>query len=113
MAYSRINIRTCSLVVVNVVADAAESIDEIEPCGRDMCGWRHKSRESIRAKNLMTYLDIVSISAQNKTLRYTLYTSRADLDRTYRGASTVEAKRCKRGFFEIRKYSTYGAGVPR
>jgi hypothetical protein len=101
------------------LAEMAEAIGEIEPCGRESCGWQHASREGIRAKKLMNYLDIISITENQKAVRYALYTSRADLSATYikgrkRGAfCQVEAKRCKHGFFDITKYSTYSAGLPR
>ena len=101
------------------VAEMAESIDDIEPCGRGGCGWDHKSREGIRAARLKPLLDIVSITAKQKAARYALYTSRADLSRTYsKGPKQgtfceVEAKRCKMGFYDITKYSTYAPGMPR
>lgn len=101
------------------LADAAEAIGEIEPCGRESCSWDHVSREGIRAEKLIDYLDIISITARQKAIRYALYTSRADLSTTYskgpkQGAfCQVEAKRCKDGFFDITKYSTYAAGLPR
>jgi hypothetical protein len=101
------------------LADAAEGIVEIEPCGRESCGWHHMSREGIRAEVLLNYLDIISITSKQKAIRYALYTSRADLNQTYskgrkRGVfCEVEAKRCKQGFYDIRKYSSYTAGLPR
>jgi hypothetical protein len=101
------------------LADAAEAIDEIEPCGRNDCGWDHKSREGIRAEKLKPYLDIISITAKQKAVRYALHTSRAALSTTYRMGPKqgtfceVEAKRCKHGFFDITKYSTHAAGLPR
>src|SRR5262245_23202376 len=60
------------------LADMAEAIGDIEPCGRHSCGWDHVSREGIPVKRLMDYLDIISITAKQKTVRYSLYTSRAD-----------------------------------
>ena len=101
------------------LADSAQSVDDIEPCGRSDCGWSHESREGIRAKKLIDYLDIISITAKEKVLRFALYTSRAEFNRTYRkkgkqGAfCEVEAKRCQRGFYDITKYSTYEPGLPR
>lgn len=101
------------------LADTAEVIGEIEPCGRESCGWEHVSREGIRAEKLTDYLDIISITDKQKAGRYAFYTSRADLSTTYskgqkQGAfCQVEAKRCKYGFFDITKYSTYAAGLPR
>jgi hypothetical protein len=99
------------------LAEAAQSIDDIEPCNRNECGWA--SREGIRTKRLIDYLDIISITARQKAVRYALYTSRADLNRAYskgtkRGSfCKVEAKRCKRGFYDITKYSTYEPGLLR
>jgi hypothetical protein len=101
------------------LADSAQTIDDIEPCGRTDCGWSHVSREGIRAKKLVDYLDIISIAAKERALRFALYTSRAELNRTYskerkQGAfCDVEAKRCKRGFYDITKYSTYEPGLLR
>lgn len=101
------------------LADAAQSIEDIEPCGRTNCGWDHDSREGIRAEKLKSYLDIIGITDKRSDIRYALYTSRADLGGTYskgrkRGAfCEVEAKRCKQGFYDIRKYSSYAAGLLR
>jgi hypothetical protein len=101
------------------LADSAQSVDDIEPCGRSDCGWGHASREGIRAKKLIEYLDIISITAKERGLRFTLYTSRAELNRTYskerkQGAfCEVEAKRCRHGFYDITKYSTYEPGLRR
>ncbi len=101
------------------LADAAESIDGIEPCGREACGWDHESREGIKVKKLKPYLDIIGITDKRRDIRYALYTSRTDLNWTYRKGSKrgpfcqVEAKRCKQGFYDIRKYSSYAAGLPR
>src|SRR5262245_22304638 len=101
------------------VAEMAEAIDDIEPCGRWGCGWDHESREGIRAAKLKPYLDIISITPKHKAARYALYTSCADLSRTYRKGlkqgtfCEVEAKRCKMSFYDITKYSTYAPGLPR
>jgi len=101
------------------LADAAESIADIEPCGRNACGWDHQSREGLKAEKLKPYLDIIGISDKRSGMSYALYTSRADLGWIYskgrkRGAfCEVEAKRCQQGFYDIRKYSSYAAGLPR
>jgi hypothetical protein len=97
------------------LADFAQSTDEIEPCGRGDCGWSHANK----LKRLISYLDIVSITAKEKNLRFALYTSRAQLNRTYSKGKKqgvfceVEAKRCERGFYDITKYSSYEPGLPR
>ena len=97
------------------LADSAQSVDDIEPCSRSDCGWNYARK----AENLIQYLDIVSITAKEKALRFAMYTSRAKLNRIYskgrkRGTfCEVEAKRCKRGFYDITKYSTYEPGLPR
>jgi len=101
------------------LANAAQSIDGIEPCGRNECGWGQVSREGIKAKKLTNYLDVISITAKQKAVRYALFTSRADLNRTYSKGSKqgsfcqVEAKRCQHGFYDITKYSSYEPGLPR
>jgi hypothetical protein len=101
------------------VAEMAETINDIEPCGRGGCGWEHESREGFSATKLKPYLDIISITAKQKATRYALYTSRADLSRSYRKGPKqgtfceVEAKRCNMGFYDITKYSTYAPGLPR
>jgi hypothetical protein len=101
------------------LADSAQFIDEIEPCGRNGCGWSHASREGIEAQNLIDYLDIITITAREKALRFTLYTTRAELHRTYSKGSKqgpfceVEAKRCADGFYDITEYSTYQPGLTR
>ena len=101
------------------LADAAEDIEDFEPCGRESCGWDHVSREGIKAKKLREFLDIISITDKQRGIRYALYTSRADLNRLYSKARKqgtfcqVEAKRCKQGFYDIRIFSSYVAGQPR
>jgi hypothetical protein len=96
------------------LAEAAETMDEIEPCGRNACGWYNPSREGHKAENLKAYLDIISITEKEKSARHALYTSRADLARSYRkGSKTglfcdVEAKRCQGGFYDIRAYKPTG-----
>jgi hypothetical protein len=101
------------------VADAAEDIEDIEPCGRQICGWDHVSREGIKAAKLKDLLDIISITDKQRGIRYALYTSRADLNKIYskvRKQGTfcqVEAKRCQQGFYDIRKFSVNNADRPR
>lgn len=101
------------------LADAAENIEDIEPCGREGCGWDQVSREGIEAEKLRDLLDIISITDKQRRIRYALYTSRADLNRIYSKAQKqgtfcqVEAKRCKQGFYDIRKFSAYAPGRPR
>ena len=101
------------------LADAAESIEDIEPCGCNDCGWDHQSREGINAEKLKSYLDIIGSTDKRSGIRYALYTSRADLNWTCsksrkRGAfCEVEAKRCQQGFYDLRKYSSYAAGLLR
>lgn len=100
------------------LADEAERIEDIEPCGRENCGWDHVSREGIKAEKLDDMLDIISITDKQRDIRYALYTSRADLSRIYRKARKqgtfceVEAKRCKEGFYDARKFSSYASGLP-
>ena len=48
--------------------------------GTRVAGTR-QSREGIQAKVLMDYLDVISITANQKAIRYTLFTGRADLSR--------------------------------
>ena len=50
------------------LADRAEAIDDIEPCGRTSCGWQHESREGIKAEKLKRCLDIISIKAKGGSL---------------------------------------------
>jgi hypothetical protein len=101
------------------LADAAEGMDRIVPCGRQICGWDHVSREGIKAETLKPYLDLISITAKGKSARYSLYTSRFEPRTNFSKGSKrgkfceVEAKRCKDGFFDITKYSTYAPGLPR
>ena len=101
------------------LVDEAEGIEDIEPCGRDSCGWDHVSREGIKAAKLRTYLDVISVTDKQRAIRYALYTSRADLERIYTKARKrgtfceVEAKRCKQGFYDLRRFSSYAAGLPR
>jgi hypothetical protein len=102
------------------LADVAEQLELIEPCGRAACGWELSSREGHKIERVKPYLDIISITDKGKSIRYALYTSRADLSRIYRkeGGDTglfceVEAKRCKQGFYDLKAYSSYAAGLPR
>ncbi|HSA79706.1 MAG TPA: hypothetical protein VLE23_02720, partial [Geminicoccaceae bacterium] len=90
------------------LAERAEALDTIEPCGRGRCGWDQASREGLEPDMLKDFLDIVSITDRESGLRYAVHTSRADLDRTYRKQGStgafceVETKRCEDGFGDIR-----------
>lgn len=92
------------------LAAEAEKIDDVEPCGRESCGWRHVSREGIPASKIKGYLDIISITSRGGDLRYALYTSRADLTKVYtkRGKKgvfcEVESKRCKQGLYSVTEF---------
>jgi len=97
------------------LADAAERVQDIEPCGRQSCGWDHASREGIKASKLKTYLDIISVTDKDRGIRYALYTSRADLAWIYTkgekrgGFCQVEAKRCSQGFHDLRTFDPHAA----
>jgi hypothetical protein len=97
------------------LAESAQDLGAIEPCGRSGCGWDHQSREGQRAEKLRSYLDIISITAKKKTQRYTVYTSRADVSATYKKGRKqgtfceVESKRCRHGFYDIRTYGNYAS----
>ena len=99
------------------LADLAEDIQGIEPCGRQGCGWDAASREGIKANRLKAYLDIVSVTDKGRDIRYALYTSRANLDATYskggkRGRfCEVEAKRCRNGFHDLRAFDPYATAA--
>jgi hypothetical protein len=101
------------------LAEAAEDLDAIEPCGRNNCGWNITNREGHELESFRRYLDIISLTRKERDLRYALYTSRADLTRIFdkegkRGTfCEVEAKRCKQGFYDLSKYSTYEPGLTR
>jgi hypothetical protein len=79
------------------LADHAQKPDEIVPCSAKGCDWSH-------AEKLKRYLDIISITDKLGGERYAIYTTRADLSRSYtkggkRGLfCKVEAKRCTDGF---------------
>ena len=91
------------------LAEAAENMDAIEPCGRESCGWNHVSREKTNADKLKEYLDIIGVIENRGQLRYAMYTSRADLKRLYTNGSEqgtfceVSPKRCRDGFYDISK----------
>jgi hypothetical protein len=65
------------------LADAAEGLDAIEPCGRSRCGWDLENREGSKVARMSRLLDIISLTRKERGLRYALYTSRADLNRIY------------------------------
>jgi hypothetical protein len=101
------------------LADAAEDLDAVEPCGRSRCGWDLENREGSKVKRMRQFLDIISLTQKDRDLRYALYTSRANLNRIYtkdgkRGTfCEVRAKHCRQGFYDIRKFSSYAPGLPR
>jgi hypothetical protein len=92
------------------VVDAADKLDNIEPCGRTACGWQHVSREGIGADKLAELLDIISVTDKDRGLRFSVYTSRTNVGQVYTKGSKrgtfckVEAKRCRHGFFNARDY---------
>ncbi|HXG78840.1 MAG TPA: hypothetical protein VNJ31_05845 [Methyloceanibacter sp.] len=101
------------------LAELAEVIDEIEPCGPTGCGWDYVNREGARIIRLKNLLDIIAIEDKRGGVKFAVYTSRADLNRTYsKGGKQgkfceVQAKRCEYGLFDIREYSTYAPGLHR
>lgn len=88
------------------LADAAERLDDIEPCNEQACGWDIVSRDGVKAKKMTRFLDIISVKEADGR-RFAVYTSRADLDQTYTHKNKhgrfceIEPKRCKDGFFPI------------
>jgi hypothetical protein len=109
------------------LAEAAEVIDNIEPCGRSDCGWSIESREGIKPRKLRDYLDIISIivlppvnahSWRWREIRFALYTSRANLSRTFQWQGRtgtfcdVEAYLCQQGFYDLSRFSYYARLPP-
>lgn len=86
------------------LVNAAEQLDELETCGRTVCGWNHVSRDGNRASALKEQLDIISVTDEDRGLRFALYTSRTNLNQVYtkerkRGLfCEVAAKHCRDGF---------------
>jgi hypothetical protein len=86
------------------LAEAAENLDDLIPCGRESCSWAHVSREGNAAKSIIDKLDILSVTSKEHDVRYSVYTTRADRKQTFdiHGAigtyCEVMAKRCRDGF---------------
>jgi hypothetical protein len=86
------------------LAEAAENLDDLMPCGRDRCGWDHVSRDGRAAKSLIDKLDILSVTSKERDIRYSVYTTRANLKQSFTVGGTtgtyceVMAKRCRDGF---------------
>ena len=59
------------------LAEKAEGLDAIEPCGRDGCGWDHASREDLKPDMLKTFLDIVSITDRESGRRRPAFRGRS------------------------------------
>jgi hypothetical protein len=93
------------------LAEEAENLDAIEPCGRSACSWGHVSRDGNTPKSLIDKLDILSVTSKERDVRYSVYTTRAKLKHRFAiGGETgtyceVMAKRCRDGFQPI--------GIPR
>jgi hypothetical protein len=89
------------------LAESAENIDDLNPCGRSTCGWDHASRDGNTPKSLTDKLDILSITSKEDDVRYSVYTTRANVQqRLTIGDETgtyceVMAKRCRDGFHPI------------
>ena len=86
------------------LVETAEELDELEPCGRATCGWQHTSGEGVKAKGIRELLDILSVTDRGANQRYSVYTSRADIEHIFTKDNKsglfcdVMAKRCRDGF---------------
>jgi hypothetical protein len=89
------------------LAEEAENLEALEPCGRSACSWDHVSRDGNAAKSLIDKLDILSVTSKERDVRYSVYTTRAKLKHGFTiGGKTgtyceVMAKRCRDGFQSI------------
>jgi hypothetical protein len=89
------------------LAEAAGDLDAVTPCGRNSCGWDLVSRDGNSPKSLVKLLDILSVTSKERDIRYSVYTPRADLKRSFEiGGKTgtyceVMPKRCRDGFRPI------------
>jgi hypothetical protein len=89
------------------LAETAEQLEDLRPCGRSVCGWDHVSRDGNAAKSLVDKLDILSVTNKEGDIRYSVYTTRANLRQSFAiGGKTgtyceVMAKRCRDGFHPI------------
>lgn len=89
------------------LAEAAQDLEDLEPCGRSSCGWDHVSRDGNKPKSLIDKLDILSVTSKERDVRYSVYTTRANLKQTIaiggRAGTYCEvmAKRCRDGFQPI------------
>ena len=89
------------------LVEAAEKLDDLQPCGRERCGWDLEGRDGRRPKSLRDKLDILAVTHRGKNLRYAVYTGRANLGRklSFKGDSgtfcEMFPKRCRDGFFAM------------
>ena len=89
------------------LAEAANDLDDLEPCGRDRCGWDLVSRDDNSPRSLLDKLDILSVTDKEVDVRYAVYTPRADLSRklSFRGETgtfcEMFPKRCRDGFYAM------------
>jgi hypothetical protein len=96
------------------LAEAAEKLEDLQPCGRRTCGWDLVSRDGNAAKSLIDKLDILSVTSKERDVRYSVYTARANVKQSFAiGGKTgtyceVMAKRCRDGFRPIGQPSAGG-----
>jgi len=65
------------------VAEEAEAVCSIEPCGEICCGWDLVSDEGRPASTLLGLIDIVSTVDKVENERISRFTSRANPDKTF------------------------------
>jgi len=89
------------------LAETAGQLDDLVPCGRESCGWDRVSRDGKAAKSLQDKLDILSVTSKENDIRYSVYTTRANIGQIFDFGGKVgpycEAmeKRCRDGYYAI------------
>lgn len=90
------------------IAEAGGDLEAITPCDAAGCGYHLHSRENFSIKDrAYGYFEIISVADRDNDQRFTVFTPRADMSRTFKQKSRhgtyceVLAKNCEDGLFAI------------
>lgn len=92
-------------------AEVAKSPDRYIPCNDNKCGWDIVSRENIKAKTLLDYMDIISIVDKERKARYSFRKDDINPEKTYKTQDgeasfcNILEKNCRSGFYPLSEYT--------
>lgn len=93
------------------IVEAIQDFGSYQPCGRQSCGWNHRSHENLKIARVQGYFDYISVIDRTANERYTIYAPQTDLSAFYKKDNMPgpfcfhHAKFCRDGFFPAADFS--------